>query len=212
MRKQNLTTLYIVRHGESENNVKNIIGANPPLTEKGKQQAREIAKKLSAVRFTAICSSDLLRAETTAQIIASYHKLRIFTYKQLRERNYGRYEGKLITSYQKEMRNVIERMRTMADDEIKTFRRYKGFETDQELMLRFSKCLRKIVANYKNENILVITHGIVMRVSLIHLGFSTYRKLPPFSTENTGFIKITSDGINFSVREVHGVNTHGDKL
>lgn len=202
---QNLTTIYIIRHGESENNVKDIIGADPDLTEKGKREAKLITKKLANIPFVAIFSSDLLRAKKTARIIALQLKLKVITYKELRERNYGKYEGKLMTKYKWEMKDVIERMRMMTDEEIKAFRRYEGFETDEELALRFTNCLRTLIIPYKNKTILVVTHGMVMRVLLVYLGFASYNELPPFAIENTGYVHVVSDGTSFFVKEVSGV-------
>lgn len=200
-----LTSVYIVRHGESENNVKDIIGADPDLTAKGKQEAKSIAKKLTDIPFAAIFSSDLIRAKKTAQIIALQRRLRVITRKELRERNYGKYEGQLMTKYQREMRDVIERMCTMTDEEIKVFRRYEGFETDEELALRFTDCLRRLIISYRGKTLLVVTHGMVMRVLLVYLGFTSYKELPPFAIENTGYVHVLSDGANFFVKEVSGV-------
>ena len=60
--------IYIVRHGESEANVNNLMAghANFPLTDKGREQARLTAAALADVKFDGIYSSDLIRAVETA--------------------------------------------------------------------------------------------------------------------------------------------------
>ena len=100
--KKNLCTIYIIRHGETEWNVKKIMQGqkNSLLTTKGIQQAKQAAKQLKQIKFAAIFSSDLLRAKRTAQIIALEHKLIVKTRKILRERYYGKFEGKKIITYQ----------------------------------------------------------------------------------------------------------------
>ncbi|GIW64746.1 MAG: hypothetical protein KatS3mg092_0679 [Patescibacteria group bacterium] len=46
------------------------------------------------MKFAAGFSSDLVRAKETAEIIALKHKINIITLKTLRERAFGRLEGK----------------------------------------------------------------------------------------------------------------------
>lgn len=201
-----LTIFYILRHAEAENNIKNIIGANSDLTEEGKVQAKMAAEKLAHVHIDAIFSSDLVRAKNTAKIIARSRKRQVIVHKELRERNYGKYEGVSRKKYREEMKEVLKKMETMADEEIKSFRRHEGFETDKELMARFTSLLKHFATSYKGKKLLIVTHGLVMRAFLIHLGFATYKTLPPFAVDNTGYIKITCNGANFFVEETYGIN------
>lgn len=62
--------VFIVRHGESENNKKGLWCGqyNSPLTEKGKQDAEGARAILEQVSFDKIYSSDLDRAAETAEI------------------------------------------------------------------------------------------------------------------------------------------------
>lgn len=65
--------LYLVRHGECVANVEGVVagGANDsPLTEKGKEQAKDTVKLLAGLDFQAIIASTLSRAKDTADIIA----------------------------------------------------------------------------------------------------------------------------------------------
>ena len=70
-KENNLCTLYLVRHGETEWNVKGITQGqtNSSLTENGKQQALNTANDLKNINFDAIFSSDLTRTQDTAEII-----------------------------------------------------------------------------------------------------------------------------------------------
>lgn len=62
--------LYMVRHGESKNNLeKRFTGqADAPLTDKGREDARKAGEKLKGLTFDRIYSSDLIRAVDTAKI------------------------------------------------------------------------------------------------------------------------------------------------
>jgi probable phosphoglycerate mutase len=66
--------LVFIRHGQSEKNILKIKSSakdKHPLTEKGKVQAQNAAKKLSANNdFDLIISSPVLRARQTAEIIS----------------------------------------------------------------------------------------------------------------------------------------------
>lgn len=199
------TTIYIVRHGESENNLKEVIGSDPELTKRGEIQAELIAKTLANVKFDFIFSSDLRRTINTAKVIAKNNNLKIRTSKKLRERNYGEYEGQPMEKFRADLKDILQKMKTMPDEQIKNYRRYEGFETDEELVSRFSLYLKRIVRLHQGKTILIATHGIVMRIFLVYLGFAKYKELPPFSIKNTGYIKVTSDGNNFYLNEVNGV-------
>ncbi len=198
----NLTIIYIVRHGESEANSKEITGGDFPLTEKGRQQIKDFIHQLGNIQFDAIFSSGLLRARQTAEIIALRHKLNTTCYKELRERNYGRYEGCKSSKYMEEMKQVFKKIDTMSYNEIKKYKRYEGYETDEEMMTRFITTVRELAIAYKGKTILIVSHSGLMNAFLLHLGYATYKGLPANSIKNGGYIKLESDGIDFFLKEV----------
>lgn len=89
--------LYIVRHGESVDDIEDCYGgvADFPLTDAGRQQAREAAAKLQSLGVERVYSSPLARASETAEIIASALSLEPATViDDLQERNtYGVLSG-----------------------------------------------------------------------------------------------------------------------
>ena len=64
--------LYFMRHGLSELNVKGIIAGHTetPLTEEGRQQARQAGRAAKSLGIGCIVSSPLARAIETAQLVA----------------------------------------------------------------------------------------------------------------------------------------------
>lgn len=66
-----MLTMYLVRHGETEENRNGVLQGHTPghLTELGKQQARELGAKLKNIDFDAVISSPLQRAVDTTRII-----------------------------------------------------------------------------------------------------------------------------------------------
>lgn len=90
--------LYLVRHGESVDDIEDCYGgiANFPLTAKGREQAREVANQLANEGIQAIYSSPLARAHESAQIIAELvpGKVSLKIINELQERNsYGVLSG-----------------------------------------------------------------------------------------------------------------------
>ena len=91
------TTLYLIRHGESEGNRRRAFLGHTdlPLTEKGHAQARKTAAFLSDKKPDFIYASDLLRAYQTAEVTASLLGLPIVKEPLLREIFAGVWENLL---------------------------------------------------------------------------------------------------------------------
>lgn len=193
-------TIYIARHGESEWNVKGLIQgqSDSPLTEKGERQALLLSKKLKNIIFDAAFSSELVRAKRTAEIMALERNLAIRTSNALLERNFGKLEGKS----GKQIKILAELQ--MKSDPLKY--KFYGVESDKEIVGRTFRFLRKIAVSHLDKNVLIVTHGSIIRVLIIHLGYATLRQLPPFSVGNTAFVKLISDGNEFLVKDTKGVN------
>ena len=69
-----MTTIYCVRHGQSEANLAQIMQGSKidtPLTKLGKKQALAAKAKLATVSFDAVYASPLKRAVQTAKLISS---------------------------------------------------------------------------------------------------------------------------------------------
>ena len=89
------TRLVLVRHGETNANREyRYIGArDDPLSEHGQAQALQLAEALAALPVAAVYSSPLQRAYNTALPIAARHGLGVQTLDDLRESNFGTWEG-----------------------------------------------------------------------------------------------------------------------
>lgn len=90
--------IILVQHTQSIHHINGMIGSwtNWALSEKGKQQAEQIARNLARElgnQSFVIYSSDLLRARQTAEPIARYLNMPMQEEPALRERNLGRCVG-----------------------------------------------------------------------------------------------------------------------
>lgn len=83
------------RHGQTRWNVEGRFQGQSdiPLDEIGVEQAESAARRLAALRPSAIISSDLGRAMATAAPLAQLTGLTVTTDKELRERHGGAWEG-----------------------------------------------------------------------------------------------------------------------
>ena len=89
------TKLYLIRHGETVENVAHILQGqiDGNLSERGIQQAKDARESLRNVAFDAIVCSDLKRCRDTAAILNEAHGLEINYTKLLRERDWGSITG-----------------------------------------------------------------------------------------------------------------------
>ena len=94
-----MTTLVLIRHGQSLWNAQNRFTGwtNIDLSEKGEEEAKEAGERLENIKFDVVHTSALMRAQRTAEIIIQYNKIsgEVPTYsdERLNERHYGSLQG-----------------------------------------------------------------------------------------------------------------------
>ncbi len=201
------STIYIVRHGETNYNVNGIIQGqtDSPLTLKGIRQAKQLAKVFEKVQFDIAFSSDLPRAFKTAEIIISSRKVNIMKSKYLRERNYGEYDGKHFSFYVEKRKNFLNKLKGLNQIEKRKLKLADDIESDEEVSSRFIKILNKLIKKHTNKTILIATHGGIMRSFLNHLNWNGKEDLKSGAIKNTGYIKLYIEDTNYFVEEVVGV-------
>ncbi|HVZ58306.1 MAG TPA: histidine phosphatase family protein [Patescibacteria group bacterium] len=192
--------IYIVRHGETDWNTQGIIQGqlDTPLNRQGEQQARDVGEMLQGITFDAVFSSDLVRAKRTAEIIALERKLEVKTTQLLREQHFGRFQGRPRQEFLKlfvhwnELSEAEKFSYTVADE-----------ESNEQAVSRMLTFLREASLANIGKTILVVAHGALMRYLLIKLGEATFSQ--PKFMKNAGYIKLHSDGIEFFVDQIVGV-------
>jgi uncharacterized phosphatase len=149
-----MTNLYLVRHGETDwNRARRIQGSTDiPLNDTGRGQAASTGQLLARRDWDAIIASPLSRAFETASIIAAEVGLpEPTTRDSLVERRYGEAEG---LNYQQ----VDDRFPEGAD--------VPGRESRDEVMERVVPALLGIAAEHPGQNVIVVSHGGVIRAVL----------------------------------------------
>ncbi len=194
---KNYCTIYLTRHGETEWNEKKLIQGHTdiPLNEKGKKQAKLLGKQLKDIDFDVVFSSDLLRAANSAEIIFKEKDMDVIKIKALRERFFGRFEGKSLG----EMRKAFGEVMLVTKEKQKKLKIY-DVENDEEIIARLIPFMKKTAKQYIGKKILMVTHGGLLRAFLSYVNF----EVPEYSDrpmKNTGYLIIESDGDRFKIKE-----------
>ena len=156
-----LTRILAIRHGETAWNRDTRIQGHIdiPLNERGHWQARRAAEALRDEPIAAVYSSDLARAHATAQAIAAPRGLPVHTHAGLRERHFGRFEGKtwteIETGWPEEALAWRKRVPEFAPE---------GGENLLTLRERIAQTVHELAARHPGEQVVMVAHGGVLDV------------------------------------------------
>ncbi len=161
-RMDEMVTLYITRHGQTEWNVQQRIQGwfDSPLTAYGKEQAQALCKRLAKTPFTAAYSSPSGRALDTAKFILEGHQTPIFIKHELKEINVAEWQGMTLDK-------IAEKFPVQYDDYFYHAERFRSTEGEDffDVQARAQKLIEKLESKYTAEdNILIVTHSIVKKV------------------------------------------------
>ena len=139
-----MTTLILVRHGETVDNVNQIMQGQTQgqLTAQGLLQAHRLAESLLSEPIDVFVSSDLKRSVDTCRVVAEAHGKDVVTTPLLRERDWGSFTGRYIPSLKGE---------TWPDD----------IESLEALKHRARRFMQYITDNYPGLTVLAVGHGII---------------------------------------------------
>jgi broad specificity phosphatase PhoE len=148
--------LILVRHGETIHNVAGIAqGWNDSvLSDAGQRQVQAVAQRLRTYSPDAIYSSPLGRALSTAEAIAAATGLPIATLDDLREMNYGQWEGRSFLDVRREFADAYHRW--IADAESPS----PDGESHADVRRRLERAFQSIDAKRP----VVVTHGTAIRI------------------------------------------------
>lgn len=141
-----MTTLYLVRHGETFDNAARIMQGQSQgeLNATGIRQAEEVRDKMKDAKIDAFVSSDLHRSIQTCEIIAKPHNKEVATTVLLRERDWGSMTGKFIPDLPKDPKDW--------PDDVESIPRLKA---------RAQNFLTWIKVTYPGQTVLAVGHGII---------------------------------------------------
>ncbi|WP_251545765.1 histidine phosphatase family protein [Limosilactobacillus caecicola] len=183
--------LYLVRHGQTFLNQMNRMQGitDSALTERGQHQATTLGKNLAQIPFQAVFSSDLGRAKQTTQLIQDQlpNHLTPEYRLELREVNFGEFDAMPIDQVWADITTGTE-MHTQND-----IIKHGGMKKVRDLMVehdhshlaesypavlnRWQAFLQELQSHHfdTGDNILVVSHGTLIRTICEHYGAKVYR-------------------------------------
>ncbi|AFM00789.1 MULTISPECIES: histidine phosphatase family protein [Desulfitobacterium] len=154
--------IILTRHGETLWNIEGRVqGAlDSPLTEKGVQQARKVGQRLQKEGITRIYSSDLPRAQATAdEIRKALGVEEILLDPALRELSFGEWEGKNWW----DLRQRYPEMFTLWDTGPHQVQ-IPGAESMWEVSERAWQFVQELPRLHDGETLCVVTHGMTLQL------------------------------------------------
>ena len=198
-----MITVFLIRHGQTMWNkeLKFQGHSDIKLSEEGLRQAEQVALRLRREPFSAIYSSDLVRARETAETVALYHSLPVVTMPEFREVCFGEWEGL-----------KYEHIYAGWSEEINKFFQYPsqveipGGESFYDVQRRTNQGLEELRTRHEGECIAVVTHGGAIRTLLCSALGISLDSLWSFRQDNTA-INIVEYEKRFNIlRLVNDVN------
>jgi broad specificity phosphatase PhoE len=166
----------LVRHGQTVHNVAGITQgwSDSDLSELGQQQVRKLAERIAEFRPTALISSPLGRARSTAEAIRAVTGLDIVENEDFREMNYGRWEGC----------SFLDIRRT--DEEI--YRRWiedgDAACPEGESHMDVRRRILRGLASVRSERPVIVSHGTALRIAATALLDIPVTSARSFAQEN----------------------------
>ncbi len=147
--------LYLARHTQTNYNVQGLANSDPSvdvhLSEKGVQQAQELAELLRDVDYDVVYVSELPRTWQTAEIINESHHKEIIADGRINDNRTG-FEGKTIAEWQAAVNNSDNRWGAT----------FHGGESLNEAAARAREFIDELKTKPYN-SVLIVTHGFMVQ-------------------------------------------------
>ena len=172
-------TLFLIRHGETEENRLRILQGHLPgtLTPEGVEAARATAEDLANAEapFDLLLCSDLLRERRTALIIGERLHLAVRPTPLLRERDWGSITGRRI------------------EEVIRTANEAPGVESVEAMFARARILLDVIRTDYPDaQRVLLVSHGLFLRVLQATMLGTEMKAIPPMKNLEVRCLQLVS--------------------
>ena len=200
-----MTEIIIIRHGETEwNKTGRFQGhSDVPLSAEGRAQAAMLGENLAVDHVDMIYASDLTRAMETAAPLAQRFGLEVISDPQLRELNFGAWEGRNFNDVNAENPNAMKNFYT--DPEQADIPESEPFP---EFQRRVAGRVREIVAHERGKRVVIVSHGASIRILLADLLSMPIRSIWHLSQLNTAVNKIRFEDDGFAVVTLMNDTSH----
>lgn len=178
--------LIIARHAETEANANRIFSGwtDYPLTDRGLIQAKKLGYELKKnYNIDLLYSSPLDRALNTAKIVSKSIEREIIITDNLKEVNFGIFEGKTGIEIQKEHE---DHWNSWHSDYV-NFRLPEG-----ENLIDLLNRIKPLIDNLRqgDKDCLLVTHAAVMQVAITYLLDIDLKKMWNFQCKNASYVEL----------------------
>lgn len=174
-----MKTVIFVRHGETEMAGRFCGHSDPDLNQAGRLQVAHVTEEVANLGIQRIYSSDLLRTSRTAAAICERVGLEVELTRDLREMNFGQWEGLSWEEIEERFPQVASKW--MAEFPLWTA---PGGEEYAAFTARVDAAIMPLLLGPQDETIAVVTHRGVMNYALTRFfGFSeadTWKRTAPY--------------------------------
>ena len=160
-----MVAVWMFRHGETLwNQDRRLQGQlDIPLSDTGLRQARAMIQLLHELELNAIYSSDLMRAYSTAVVLADALSLPLHQHAGFREVHQGQAQGRLVSEIDDLFGKDAWYKWNNADPQ------YWGYslpqaETKQDALQRAVQAIEELDNQYKYDRVAICSHGFLMNL------------------------------------------------
>jgi broad specificity phosphatase PhoE len=193
----NSKKVYIIRHGQTDFNLKNIVqgsGVDTDLNDFGRAQARAFFEAYKHISFDKVYTSALRRSKQSVQ---GFIDIGIPTdaLAGLNEISWGTKEGHRVTPLEDEYYHHMLREWQLG----RTNLRIEGGESPEEVVTRMKPAVDHILSQENEKTVLVCMHGRAIRILLCYLLNYPLRSMDMFDHANLCMYVLNYTGSMFNV-------------
>ena len=203
-----MTKLILIRHGQTEWNLKGRYQGQSDiaLSEKGREQAKQLAAHFPVQSVDAFYASDLTRAMDTAAAVATSFDKEVQPIKELREIHFGKWEGltypEICAGWPDESKNFFSNPEHADIPDGETF---------TEVQNRGVQAVLKIVSLHPEQTVAITAHGGILRTILAEALHMPMQYMWTMRQDNTA-VNIIHYDENYRMIELLNSTAHLHKM
>jgi len=196
--------IIFLRHAQAENNTKRILAGRTegvPLTKTGIQQAERISEYLKPLDISAIYSSPITRASTTAEIVAKSSSLDVGLDERLTEIDMGKFTrmnyDDMFAKYGNIFLKFYENDPVISEHKVETF---------PDVQKRVLDMVDHVLKKHNNENVVLVTHMDPIKSMLANVMDLKPKTLFELIIANASFTILTEQDRKLSLSAINAMN------
>ncbi len=176
--------LVVIRHAESEWNLEGRYQGllDPPLSKRGRNQALLLAKEIGKLNPSVVYSSPLRRTLQTAEEIASYAGIPLYTDKRITEIDHGKWSGLLVEEVKEKFPTEFKRW---INEPHKA--NFEGGEDLRTVYERVKDFLDSLKRKHTGETVAVVSHTVPIRCMYCYVLGLELTKFWSFGCDNASY-------------------------